>query len=436
MQINSIKNVNQKSNLPFKSNMSFDIGGSQREGSCKIYYATSNNDDVIYTAQTTVNAIGKRTFENTQDFINQIVKKVKKVQDTNKTKVEEMGYPEKENTLKSLTVFIPSYTSKAYAYYLPNHKNREDRPLKDLDFSNIKEMLENNGVKVSEDFKFRLLQDAMGAGLATAKNLYDNGMLKKGKYYTACITGGGCGIANIEMTDDEHVTIKSSGSGYLSGGSALQKVSKAGASAPAVIQNFCRAFGLNEEMVEDIKNCHLAEFTISNPVSYKKDLKTLKLKELLLDTGKYEVAQEDDEQFTLKIKDEYLNLYDRSRRSAIDKYCLAFARFAIIKKTEGSNGIIITGPLARAINKSAKENYGIGISRWVTDHLLSSFNTYELDKMQKTYNFTIFCDERFFIDNNTASKKYAHKSEFISPERGNWIKLSIDALKDNPKLEN
>ena len=32
----------------FKSNITFDIGGSQREGSCKIYYASTPKDELIY----------------------------------------------------------------------------------------------------------------------------------------------------------------------------------------------------------------------------------------------------------------------------------------------------------------------------------------------------------------------------------------------------
>ena len=38
----------------FKSNITFDIGGSQREGSCKIYYASTPKDELIYKENTTV----------------------------------------------------------------------------------------------------------------------------------------------------------------------------------------------------------------------------------------------------------------------------------------------------------------------------------------------------------------------------------------------
>ena len=139
MKLASVNNVMPSKQMSFKSNVTFDIGGSQREGSCKIYYATSEKDDVIYTTKTTVNVLGKTRFENSNDFKNQIVKKLKNVQANNRNNIKDMGYPEEENTIKSMTIFIPSYTSKAFAYYLPNHKNNDDRPLKDLDFSDMKE---------------------------------------------------------------------------------------------------------------------------------------------------------------------------------------------------------------------------------------------------------------------------------------------------------
>ena len=187
----------------FKSNITFDIGGSQREGSCKIYYASTPKDELIYKENTTVNDLGNSKFKNSDDFINQIIKKIGRIQRDNKKAIKEKGYPADENALKNVAIFIPSYTSKDFAFYLPNHRNFDNKPLKDLDFSNFKERLEANGIEVAPDMKFKVLQDAMGTGLAMTKRLYQLGMLSAGKYYTACITGGGCGISNIEVVDKD-----------------------------------------------------------------------------------------------------------------------------------------------------------------------------------------------------------------------------------------
>ena len=286
-----------------------------------------------------------------------------------------------------------------------------------------------SGIDVAPDVKIKIVQDAMGTGLAMTKRLYDLGMLNEGKYYTACITGGGCGISNIEMVDNEKVIVKSTGSGYLSQSLNLQKVSRAGASAPAVIENFCRAMGMNDELIDEIKSCHKAEFTTSESTTYEKDVKTEKLKELLLESHKFEIKKEDENSFTIRVKDAYKGKFNAARRNAIDKYCLALARLAIIKKNEGSNGMIITGKLAHALDDTAKRVYKQGIADWTMQHLSQSFNSYELDKMQSAYHFEVMCDDRFFIDNNTECGELAHLSEFVNPVRGNWLKLDIKHLK-------
>ena len=431
MKINFNPSLYMAAKPAFKSNITFDIGGSQREGSCKIYYASTPKDELIYKENTTVNDLGNSKFKNSDDFINQIIKKIGRIQRDNKKVIKEKGYPVEENALKNVAIFIPSYTSKDFAFYLPNHRNFDNKPLKDLDFSNFKERLEANGIEVSPDMKFKVLQDAMGTGLAMTKRLYQLGMLSAGKYYTACITGGGCGISNIEVVDKDKVIVKSSGSSYLSQSLSLQKVSRAGASAPAIIENFCRAMGFNDELIDDIKACHKAEFTMTETTTYPKNIKTEKLRELLLDTQKFELVDDNKDSFTIKIKDEYKEKYNIARRNAIDKYCLALARLAIIKKTEGSNGMIITGTLANAVNEAAKKSYGIGVADWTMQHLTQSFNSYELDKMQKTYNFQVMCDDRFFIDNNTECKELVHIAEFVNPERGNWLKIDMNDLAKN-----
>jgi len=417
----------------FKSDITFDIGGSQREGSCKIYYATSRDNVPILKENTTVNDLGKSKFNDSTDFINQIVKKIGRIQREGRSIVKDFGYDKSENAIKNVTIFLPSYTSNNFAFYLPNHKNLQNKPLKDLDFRNLKQRLIANGVDIAPDMRFKIVQDAMGTGLAMTKRLYDLGMLKEGSYYTACITGGGCGVSNIEMTDKEKVIVKSTGSSYLSQSLSLQKVSRAGASAPAVIDNFCRAMGMNDELIEEIKACHKAEFTMNESCEFPKNIKTEKLKELLLESNKFEIKNEDDNSFTIGVKDEFKNKFNTARRNAIDKYCLALARLAIIKKNEGSNGMIVTGKLAHAIDDVAKQEYKQGIADWTMQHLSQSFNSYELDKMQTTYHFEVMCDDRFFIDNNTECEELAHLAEFVTPERGNWLKLDVQHLKNSPQ---
>ena len=118
----------------------------------------------------------------------------------------------------------------------------------------------------------RKFSDSILGAVNRLADFPEMGMLKEGKYYTAVITGGGCGIANIEVPDNEKVIVKSSGSSYLSQSLSLQKVSRAGASAPAVIENFCRAMGINDELIDKIKASMKTNnlfFLILNPPFHK-----------------------------------------------------------------------------------------------------------------------------------------------------------------------
>jgi len=430
LPINSISNNKVKIRRPsFKSDISFDIGGSQREGSCKIYYATTDEDIPLLKEDTIVNDLGKTKFEDSDDFINHIVKKIGKIQRDGRKIVKEKGFDKEENAIRNVAIFLPSYTSDNYAFYLPNHKNINDKPLKDLDFRNLDSRLIMNGIDVAPDFRFKVVQDALGTGLAMTQRLYDNGMLSEGKYYTAVITGGGCGVSNIEVPDNEKVIIKSTGSSYLSQSLSLEKVSRVGASAPSFIENFCKTLGMNEELIDDIKSCHKAEFTTSEVCKMPRNVKTEKLGNLLEESGMFRVKMDDGDTITSRVRDEFKIPFNYARRNAISKYCLALARLAIIKKNEGSNGLIVTGKFARAIDEVARNFYSQGIADWITRHLSQSFNSYEIEKMQQVaYKFKVMCDKRFFIDNNTECGKLAHLAEFVNPLRGNWLKLSIKHL--------
>lgn len=418
----------QKIKPNFKSNITFDIGGSQREGSCKIRYSSTPDDVEFAKKHTTVNNIGYLTFEDPDDVVKSIINKVQEIQKDSVDIVQEKGYELEENSLKNIAIFVPSYTAGNTAFYLPNLRNYNDKPLKDISFDNLKERLQAAGVLVSDDLNFKLLQDAMGTGLAMTERLYRLGMLEEGSLYTACITGGGCAISNIEAVDEENIIIKSSGSSYLSESLNLQKVSKAGASAPALTENFCRAMGFNEEMINDIKSCNKAEFVLNPQVRFKKDCKTEKLKDILLETGAYECIEDDSTAYVLQIKDEYTDKFQLARDNAIDKYCLALARLAIIKKTEGSNGMIVTGSLANAIDNCAKYSHKRGVAEMVMQHLTQSFNTYELNKMQPVYGFKVFCDKRFAIDNNTECGELVHLAKFVGSKRKNWLRLKVADL--------
>ena len=415
----------------FRSNINIDIGGSRSEGSCKINY--SANDGVeIANISTTVNAPGQKVFKNSEQFLDLLAQKIKTVQDQQRKTISELGYKNDENILKNVAIFVPSITYQNTALMLPNIKESNNKPLENIDFNDFKERLIEKGVEVSEDMRFMLLQDVLGAGLEIARRLYDNNMLKVGSAYTVCITGGGCGVANIRMNEEQNIELTCSGSTFLSDDDKIKKISSEGASSHAVIRNFCDSMWprMDESTVQRIVECNKAEFTINPIVTYTKDAKTEQLKDLLLSTNDYEIVSEDDKTYTIKVKD--TSSYKLAKDMAIYRYCKAIARLGVIRRNELYDGLILTGPLAMAINNSLIKYPSI-IGKNLADRVKLFFrfdyNTNESKKLSEVYPFEVYCDERFAISNNTDCKDLVYKVVFPSEKRSNLIKISTKHLK-------
>ena len=422
-----MKVSNVSSTTPnFRSKIAIDVGASTTEGSCKIKYLTNDFKEIL-EKRTTVNDTGKKTFNGPSDFVNKIAEKIKFAQEEGKNIIAKMGLPASENILKSIVLMCPSYTFADKVLYTANLRNQDNKPLKDIDFRNLPSVLASKGVETDPDTKLKVLQDAMGSGLAITNKLFQKGMLKAGSYYTVAITGGGCGIANVRALTDDRALIDSSGSSYLTDSLGVVKISKLGASAPSVIRNFCKAFGMDEETTEDIASCGIG-YIVTNPTSKMPDTpQGDKLKKVLLSTGRYETIENDFGEEWIKVKDNYLDKFEHARYNAINKYAHALARLAVIKQNEGSNGMIITGPLAMALDTSCRNNYQTTLADWVLDKIEESYNTYELNKMKSKYDFQVHCSQAFAIKDNTAGARLAHEGHFIG-NRYNWLEVDLSKI--------
>ena len=416
------------SGLGFRSNVRVDIGGSTSEGSCKINYSTTDgvyNDNI----KTTVNTLGRSNFENSHEFMNLIADKIKFAQDSNLSRIQDLGYPKSENAIKNTAIFVPSRTYENTAMILPNLKIFDNKPLVDVDFSDFKKLLKAKGVEVSDDMNFILLQDVLGAGLAVTKKLYDKGMLEAGSAYTACITGGGCGITDIKMTDPYGVTLMSSGSACLSNDSEIQKVSGEGASSKTMLKKFCKKLWLNDSLNERIIKCRKSEFVLTPTVTYQKNIVTNQLKEALIESGIFEVVNDSVDEYTVQVKKSEFNTYNAAREEAIDKYAKAFARLGVIKRNDSYNGMVITGPLALAVDECSVTNYGKTLSDRIMLYLTTQYNTTEFQKLKEVYPFNVFCGSDFSVKNNTDCGNLVHKVTFPGKNRSNWIRIDVKHLK-------
>ena len=130
----------------------------------------------------------------------------------------------------------------------------------------------------------------------------------------------------------------------------------------------------------------------------------------------------------IRVKKEYSEKFEHARYNAINKYAHALARLAVIKQNEGSNGLIITGPLAMALDRSCHNNYQTSLENWVMDKIEESYNTYELGKMKGAYEFKVICSDDFAIKDNTAGAKLAHNAKFIGKQRFNWLEVDLKEM--------
>lgn len=426
-------NINTISPLSFRSKIAIDIGGSTAEGSCKINYQTDDFEP-IYSQKTTVNKAGKKTFKDNDDFINRVAEKIDNAQHVGSKAVEKGVLSAEGNIIDSVVLFCPSYTYDNSVLYTANLRNEKGRPLKDINFKNLPAFLQSRGIKIRPETKLKVLQDAMGSGLAMLQKLYQKEMLKPGDYYTVAITGGGCGIANIRALSEDKALVDSSGSSYLSDGLGVVKISKLGASAPSVIRNFCKSFGLDEETTEDIVSCGIG-YIVTNPTSKIPDTpQGEKLRRVLLSTGRYEEIQNEYGENWIHVKEKYSDKYEHARYNAINKYAHALARLAVIKQNEGSNGLIITGPLAMALDTSCRNNYQTTLATWVLDKIEESYNTYELNKMKSKYDFKVLCSKDFSVKDNTAGARLAHEGIFVGNNRYNWLEVDLKSIKKDQNL--
>lgn len=413
----------------FTSNIVVDIGGSTKEGSCKIDVSTNDTKQQIYKEKTRVNKYGEEKFVDANDFLNRISKRVAIAQKAANAEIDAKGLDPKEKQINKLSILVPSYVYDNQALFLANLKDANNKPLRDINFNNLPSLLAERGVQISPNLKVNCFQDAIGSGLAMAKRLKELGMLEPGKYYTVAITGGGCGVSNIRALNDDKILVDSSGSSYFTDNSGVQKVSTAGASAPSVIKNFCKALGLDEEITSDIASCGIGEFVTNKEFHVPSTPQGAKLEKLLIETEKYEkIGEDDDDRDILAPKTEFNEKFKHARYNAINKYAHALARFAVIKENEGSNGLIVTGPLARALDKSCREDYKTTLSDWITDKIDESYNTFELGKAKGRYDFQVYCGKEFEADDNTAGNELLNKAKMVGNSRFNWLEVDMGKL--------
>ena len=300
-------------------------------------------------------------------------------------------------------------------------------------------------LETSNDFKFIATNDLPGAAAGIAQILADRGELTEGSYAAVCMTGGGCGIADIKVKNGQ-LEIEASEGGH---NRALRNPSlsleQEGASAPALIENFAKELGFSEEEIKALKSTGMAKLVL------KRDLKVTKgengtrseKEEAILRTGLFEqledVVDTDDlgherTRSVFRLKDVKKKDYKQASISAVNKYIDAISQLTANKVNQGLNLMVLTGPLATRIRDFVADNQDAFDGKTLAELVQSKTASYLDDSgrdMAETYNFKVVCDEQFELKDNTAGGKVLLAGEIIDPEhRGNWIIVPVEALKE------
>lgn len=433
MQISPVSkfNINSVKFSPtFSSRFLVDVGGSVGENSLKTLLIPDNNSDTICKNKDIVNTIGHRSYENQDDFLLKLAEKMA-ICYKNGLKI----YPE-DKVVKEVVFFMPGSVYNNKLLYADNIRGKSLKGMNDIDFNKMSEYLKSCDVKISKDFKIKLYQDSMGSGLAVAKKLHDIGMLHAGDYYAVAITGGGCGISNIRAISDNSAIVDASGSSYFTDSQGLLKIANAGASASKFINNFCNAFGIDKMIGSQIASCGIGQIVTMESFKLPQNSQGENLKRILLNlrgivpqnnntSTKIKPVYILSNDGSIRVSDDFLDKFNKARFSAISEYADALARFAVIKENEGANGLIITGPLGFAIDKSLKSYYSTSLSELISDRLSSKYNTYELDKIKDSHNFKVYCNTKFSLDDNTEARELALNAKQIGSQRFNWARIDF-----------
>ena len=405
MQINRIDN-----NINFQAKILVDIGGSVKENSCKINILSNDGKDSFIKEKTIVNTPGERTYKSNDDFLNKLSDRINPLVKA----LQKMDIPKEEKKITEMIFFVPGYAHKSKLIYADNIRGANGKGSESIDFENIK-----TRKPAFKNAKIRVVQDAMGCGLKVADTLHKNGMLEKGSHYAVAITGGGCGISNIRAIEDDKAIIDASGSSYFTNTQGIIKIANMGASAPALIKNFCNAFGIDKALGEEIAKYGVGQMVTLH--AFRMPEGKDGLKEMLEQTGLYNIMGD-----TVCVNPESITKFNRARMYAVEHYADALARFGIIKENEGANGMVVTGPLAMAIDGVYKQLGYDGLAEVIDQKMVENYNTRELDEIKRFHDFHVICDNSFKLEDNTECRDLIVNSDFVGNNRFNWIEVNFN----------
>lgn len=414
-------------NISFGHKIIIDSGASKpHHGSLKLSILSDETNAEIYSYNGVLCPEGfKKDADYIQGFARQIADSFEKAGD----KIKRLSPADRE--LTGVVIYAPGAIINNFNAILTNLKKLgTNEPLKNIDYEKILPILRNllsaKGGKVSDGFKLMATNDMIGAGASIAQHLAKKPDFIEGYSAAYLMAGGGLGVGQIEH-NGENILIKASESGHISVFGTNKSLEEYGASVRALIKNFAKEAGLNNQDTE--KLVKLGNAKIIQPViiaSSEQEAKSL------VESGLFEAVGRNG----FKLKGVSAEVQRKASFAAIQKFIESIAILGANKVNEGVNSVILTGPLAKGVDEAIRKQAALFKNKNLNT-LLTEKITSLLDDMGKNvaklYKFNLITNIE--VPSNNVGGSLLLQGKFIGGKtRGNWLSIPATVLKNFKRL--
>lgn len=413
-------------NISFGHSGIVDSGASDKfKGSLKSSLVSSTNKEI--SAYRSV--VCSEGFKTNEDYLKGLAKGIADTYEGKIDKIKALSPADRE--LEGLVIYAPGAIIGNKANILQNLKILgTDESLTNVDYNKIPKLLRPllaaKGIQISDRFKLMATNDMIGAGASVAKQLAKDARFKEGYKALFLMAGGGLGVGEIKHMGKD-VLIEASENGHINVFKTGANLEQYGDSVSALIRNFSKVAGLSLEDTETLVNAGNAKVATDLIVTSKSKEEADTLKK----TGLFSFSEglAGESKFRLKHVSEAAQ--KAASENAINKFIEAISILGANKVTEGTNEIILTGPLTNGIQKAiAKEPElfdGKNLSELVMEKI-SSLLDGAGKNMAKIYKTKVVTDIE--VPNNTIGGNLILKGKFIGEKiRGNWLSIPTAVLK-------
>ncbi len=423
-------NRSHSAKIGFGYKLAIDSGASDpRKGSLKITIFKNNGDKLISSCgiEKFHTKVCPNGIKSSNDYINGLKARIEDFINNNKVKNKLKELIGNDKKLKGIALFVPGATVNNKAKVLPNLKDENNKPLKDVNFNEVKNV---KGVDKANEFNLLALNDMAGATAYVAKTLASQeGRIYSGLKATVCMTGGGCGVSSLKVVNGDSknpdapddIIVVTTELGHVRGLKNEGSVEKEGASVPALISNYAEALRLDQSKINTLLGLGNAKLVTQYPLILDKKSNEA---QNLIKTKLFNEKKAQDDKVKLTLKNVTQEQHNKASNNAVNVYLDAVAQIAQIEAAKGTNEFILTGPLVGGVKKVTKK-MGMNFDEEVKKRAINLLGPGG-KAMADSNDFKVSSDIN--IPDNTLGGPILLDGDFVSKRRGNCVRISTASL--------